>query len=85
MNFFVLIFNAIIFNLKLKRNLEQVTFVNFVSYARIYFDANCTKEMLAEWRPLMCPFDMGMSYAFDRFNLFLPTLLRENENENGFK
>ena len=59
--------------------------VNFISYARIYFDITSTKEMLAEWRPMMCPFDMSMSYAFDRFNLFLPTVLKDNEIEHGFK
>ena len=68
-----------------KSNLEQVTFVNFVSYARIYFNVNATKEMLEEWRPLMCPFDLSMVNAFERFDLFLPTLLREHEINSGFK
>jgi proteasome activator subunit 4 len=62
-----------------------VTFVNFVGYARLYFDTKSTAEMLEEWRTLICPFDMSMSYAFERFDLFLPTLLKENEIEHGFK
>ena len=35
--------------------------------------------MLAEWRPLMCPFDLSMSKAFERFKLFMPTILYEHE------
>jgi proteasome activator subunit 4 len=43
--------------------------LNFISFARFYFDLNSTKEMLAEWRPLMCPFDMSTSDAFERFGI----------------
>ncbi|CAF1055101.1 unnamed protein product [Brachionus calyciflorus] len=56
-------------------NIEQISFMNFVSFARFYFDENSVSEMLEEWRPLMCPFDMSMNYAFDRFSLFLPSVL----------
>ncbi len=41
--------------------------------------------MLAEWRPLMCPFDMSMMKAFELYDLFLPTLLNESEIQFGFK
>ena len=58
--------------------MEQISFTNFISFARIYFDKDSVSEMLEEWRPLMCPFDMSMNYAFDRFSLFLPTILLDN-------
>lgn len=35
--------------------------------------------MLAQWRPILCPFDLSMSEAFERFKLFLPTVLLDNE------
>jgi proteasome activator subunit 4 len=72
-------------NLFTFRELEQVTLVNFVCYARAYFDLCATKEMLADWRPMMCPFDLSFTQAFELFDLFLPSLLRENEIQHGFK
>lgn len=59
--------------------------VNFVSYARAYFDLNATREMLEDWRPMMCPFDLSFAHAFELFDLFLPSLLREHEIQHGFK
>ena len=32
-----------------------------ISVCRPYFGANVTEEMLEEWRPLMCPFDVTMA------------------------
>jgi proteasome activator subunit 4 len=64
-------------------NIEKSTFLNFIHYARIYFDKNATKEMLNEWRPLICPFDMSMNDAFERFNLFLPTVMENDDHSNG--
>ena len=40
---------------------------------RPYFPAGATQEMLDEWRPLMCPYDVTMGKAFIYFNIFLPT------------
>ncbi|RNA36559.1 proteasome activator complex subunit 4 isoform X2 [Brachionus plicatilis] len=65
-------------------NIEQISFLNFISFARIYFDESSVSEMLEEWRPLMCPFDMSMNYAFDRFSLFLPTILLDQGHSLNF-
>ena len=67
------------------RNLESGSFASFIPFARIYFDINATKEMLAEWRPIMCPFDVSMSKALERFSLFIPSILFEHEFEFGYK
>lgn len=56
-----------------------------MKYARIYFDITSTKEMLDEWRPLLCPFSSSITEAFKRFDVFLPTILYEHEAENGYK
>ena len=40
---------------------------------RPYFPPGTTQEMLDEWRPLMCPYDVTMGKAFVYFNIFLPT------------
>lgn len=66
-------------------NIEHISFLNFISFARIYFDINSTREMLEEWRPLMCPFDMSTSSAFERFNLFMPTLFMAHEVDQTIK
>jgi proteasome activator subunit 4 len=44
-----------------------------VRCCRPYFPAGATQEMLDEWRPLMCPYDVTMAKAMGYFNLFLPT------------
>ena len=36
-----------------------------------YFPADATAEMLEEWRPLMCPFDVTMQKAITYFEIFL--------------
>ena len=68
-----------------QRNIEQISFVNLVSFARIFFDLNATAEMLEEWRPLICPFDMSMNDAYERFNLFLPTLFPEHDASTTYE
>ncbi len=35
--------------------------------ARVYFPPGCTQEMLDEWRPLMCPYDVTMGKAMAYF------------------
>uniref|UniRef100_A0A8C3LMS3 Proteasome activator subunit 4 n=1 Tax=Chrysolophus pictus TaxID=9089 RepID=A0A8C3LMS3_CHRPC len=46
-----------------------------VKSCRPYFPEDATAEMLDEWRPLMCPFDVTMQKAITYFELFLPTTL----------
>jgi proteasome activator subunit 4 len=67
------------------RNLESSTFIGFIRYARVYFDVNSTREMLDEWRRMLCPFDTSMSVAFERFKLFLPVVMYEHESVHGYK
>ena len=59
--------------------------MNFIYYARLYFSAESTSEMLQEWRPLLCPFDVSINAAFERFNLFLPTLQHDIDREHGYQ
>uniref|UniRef100_A0A673KJN7 Proteasome activator complex subunit 4A n=1 Tax=Sinocyclocheilus rhinocerous TaxID=307959 RepID=A0A673KJN7_9TELE len=51
----------------------------------IYFPESATQEMLDEWRPLMCPFDVTMQTAMGYFELFLPTTLPPELHDKGFK
>ena len=71
--------------LNFKRAIESGGFSGFIRYARIYFDENATKEMLSLWRNLICPFDSEMNTAFERFKLFLPTVMYDYEEEHGYK
>uniref|UniRef100_A0A673KII6 Proteasome activator complex subunit 4A n=1 Tax=Sinocyclocheilus rhinocerous TaxID=307959 RepID=A0A673KII6_9TELE len=50
-----------------------------------YFPESATQEMLDEWRPLMCPFDVTMQTAMGYFELFLPTTLPPELHDKGFK
>uniref|UniRef100_A0A671QLX7 Proteasome activator complex subunit 4A n=1 Tax=Sinocyclocheilus anshuiensis TaxID=1608454 RepID=A0A671QLX7_9TELE len=50
-----------------------------------YFPESATQEMLEEWRPLMCPFDVTMQKAMGYFELFLPTTLPPELHDKGFK
>ena len=42
-----------------------------------------TQEMLNEWRPLMCIYDVSMEKAISYFELFLPTRMSAEEHEQG--
>ena len=44
-----------------------------IKLSRPYFPIEATQEMLEEWRPLMCPFDMTMVKAMSYYSMFLPT------------
>lgn len=46
---------------------------NLVNYCRTYFPVSATQEMLDEWRPLLCPFDVTNIKAVHYFEYFLPT------------
>uniref|UniRef100_A0A3Q4H8S2 Proteasome activator subunit 4a n=1 Tax=Neolamprologus brichardi TaxID=32507 RepID=A0A3Q4H8S2_NEOBR len=50
-----------------------------------YFSEAATQEMLDEWRPLLCPFDVTMQRAISYFELFLPTTLPPELHHRGFK
>uniref|UniRef100_A0A6Q2YVW4 Proteasome activator subunit 4 n=1 Tax=Esox lucius TaxID=8010 RepID=A0A6Q2YVW4_ESOLU len=56
----------------------------FTSFSR-YFPDSATQEMLEEWRPLLCPFDVTMQKAIGYFELFLPTTLPPQLHHKGFK
>ncbi|XP_068089225.1 proteasome activator complex subunit 4 isoform X1 [Hyperolius riggenbachi] len=56
-----------------------------VRACRTYFSDDATAEMLEEWRPLMCPFDVTMQKAISYFELFLPTSLPPELHHKGFK
>lgn len=56
-----------------------------VRSCRPYFPDSATKEMLEEWRPLLCPFDVTMQRAISYFELYLPTTLPPELHHKGFK
>ncbi|XP_019726122.1 proteasome activator complex subunit 4A isoform X1 [Hippocampus comes] len=56
-----------------------------VKSCRPYFPESATQEMLDEWRPLFCPFDVTMQRAICYFELFLPTTLPPELHHKGFK
>ncbi|XP_061602006.1 proteasome activator complex subunit 4A isoform X1 [Cololabis saira] len=56
-----------------------------VKSCRPYFSEAATQEMLNEWRPLLCPFDVTMQRAISYFELFLPTTLPPELHHKGFK
>ena len=46
---------------------------------------SATQEMLDEWRPLLCPFDVTNIKAIHYFEYFLPTDLPPEHHDKGFK
>ncbi|KAE8600768.1 hypothetical protein XENTR_v10013403 [Xenopus tropicalis] len=56
-----------------------------VKACRPYFPDDATAEMLEEWRPLMCPFDVTMQKAISYLELFLPTSLPPDLHCKGFR
>lgn len=50
-----------------------------------YFPPASTKEMLAEWRPLLCAFDGVMQKAISNMELFLPTISPPEEHGQAFR
>uniref|UniRef100_A0A8C7K2D1 Proteasome activator subunit 4 n=1 Tax=Oncorhynchus kisutch TaxID=8019 RepID=A0A8C7K2D1_ONCKI len=55
-----------------------------VKSCRPYFPESATQEMLEEWRPLLCPFDVTMQRAIGYLELFLPTSLPPELHHKGF-
>ncbi|KAM4624596.1 proteasome activator complex subunit 4B [Polymixia lowei] len=56
-----------------------------VKSCRLYFPASSTQEMLSEWRPLLCVFDVIMQKAVSNMELFLPTIMPPEEHSQGFQ
>ncbi|XP_056286378.1 proteasome activator complex subunit 4B-like [Pseudoliparis swirei] len=56
-----------------------------IKSCRLYFTASSTEEMLDEWRPLLCVFDMVMLKAVSNMELFLPTIMPPEEHSQGFQ
>jgi len=50
-----------------------------------YFPSESTQEMLEEWRPLLCPFDVTIMKGLQYLELFLPTNQKVDEMDNGFR
>ena len=50
-----------------------------------YFPPESTQEMLEEWRPLLCPFDLSMVEALAYISEFLPTLLPLDVHDRSIK
>jgi len=61
------------------------TISHVIKVARSYFSLESTKEMLLEWRPLLCPFDATKAHASYYFSHFLPTTITPEHHEKGFK
>ncbi|KAM6951408.1 proteasome activator complex subunit 4B [Aplochiton taeniatus] len=56
-----------------------------IKSCRLYFPASSTQEMLCEWRPQLCPFDVVMQKAVSNMELFLPTIMPPEEHCRGFR
>ena len=54
-------------------------------FYRPYFSADATQEMLAEWRPLLCPLDLTFGQAVNLMELFLPTIGAGINADNTYK
>ncbi len=50
-----------------------------------YFPVDCTQEMLDEWLPLLCPFDLSSLEGACYLSEFLPTLLPLEDLKNGVR
>ena len=54
-----------------------------VRNCRTYFAPEATQDMLDEWRPLICPFDVVVSKALKLLDMFLPTLVYNDAERNA--
>ena len=59
------------------------TYLRYI-YTISYFPASSTRDMLNEWRPLLCPFDTAMMEGAFFLSSFLPTLLLPEERDQGY-
>lgn len=58
---------------------------SMIRVCRPYFSPGSTSEILEEVRPMMCPFDMTMQRAMVYLELFLPTSLKPEQAECGWR
>lgn len=63
----------------------QITLKNAVIACTPYFHEDATQEMLDEWRPWLCPFDMYVIGGLQCLEIFLPTSLPPELHHKGFK
>nr|XP_015218489.1 PREDICTED: proteasome activator complex subunit 4 isoform X1 [Lepisosteus oculatus] len=75
---------SIVLNILQRCSVENVL-KTLVKSCRPYFPEDATQEMLDEWRPLLCPFDVTMQKAISYLELFLPTTLPPELHHKGFK
>uniref|UniRef100_A0AAR2IXF8 Proteasome activator Blm10 mid region domain-containing protein n=1 Tax=Pygocentrus nattereri TaxID=42514 RepID=A0AAR2IXF8_PYGNA len=68
-----------------QKMLNYMLMLFFVFCVCRYFPESATQEMLDEWRPLLCPFDVTMQKAISYFELFLPTIMPPEQHHKGFK
>ncbi|ESP01603.1 hypothetical protein LOTGIDRAFT_238219, partial [Lottia gigantea] len=68
----------------LPSNIEGIL-KNLIRNCRDYFPLEATQEMLDEWRPLLCPFDVTILKALNYLHVFLPTNLPPEHHDKGFK
>lgn len=70
----------------MKIEISLINVMKFYSFKLCrYFPAESTQEMLDEWRPLLCPFDVTHIKAMNNFEYFLPTNLPPSQQDKGFK
>ena len=50
-----------------------------------YFPVESTQEMLEEWRPLLCVYDMSMIDATSFMSYFMPTLVAPDQHHRGYE
>ena len=55
------------------------------SHTCSYFSVESTQEMLDEWRPLLCPFDLAMVEGLTYIYEFLPTLPAQLVGDQGHR
>ncbi|CAG5135841.1 unnamed protein product, partial [Candidula unifasciata] len=69
-----------VFPIKFESNIKSA-----VRACNPYFHEDATQEMLDEWRPWLCPFDMLVIGGLQCLELFLPTSLPPELHHKGFK
>ena len=50
-----------------------------------YFPVESTEEMLEEWRPLLCPFDVTIVEGLKYIAMFIPVSMPPEHKDRGFK
>lgn len=62
----------------------QKSLESLISKCRVYFSISSTREILNEFRPMMCPGDSAFDQAMTCMALFLPTDLPPDQDNNGY-